>query len=489
MQVHRRRTGPSIAEFLDDDTLTVVGVSLTNTNRIYSAVRLACMLGRTCTTMRRVTGKVLEGILKLDSAQLEVFRTAMTGRSMLITGVAGTGKSQVVRAIREVSDTSRLGVTASTGAAAAMVGGSTVHSYFGLGMGNDKVERYVGKVFNPNNRVLRDRIVHTNRVIIDEVSMMDADLFDKIAALVKAVRERAGNTLRVQFVLVGDFLQLPAVHAKTKGFVFQSKAWKDHNVKVHELTKVHRQSNRGLLEVLSRIRRGVLTPEDEAFLKQNSAQQPHEDSVKLFATNDESDHHNRCILSRMPGKIHPFKCVDNGNPAALTSVTAMPELYLKVGALVMCLKNLPHARGTLVNGSVGRVSDVRVVESPPGMFNAHVDVLFKDYGEEGDDAFEFSHTFVTGCNPDNEFSVMQKDKVVATRFQIPLRLAWGVSIHKSQGATFDKICINLENCFECGQAYVALSRARTIAGMYIQGLAKKCVKANAVALSFYKNNS
>ena len=118
-----------------------------------------------------------------------------------------------------------------------------------------------------------------------------------------------------------------------------------------------------------------------------------------------------------------------------------------------------------------------------------MEVLFKDYGQSGDEEYEFSHTFVTGCNTDNEFSVTQKGKVVATRFQIPLRLAWGVSIHKSQGTTFDKISINLEKCFECGQAYVALSRARTILGMHIQGLSKKCVKANSSALSFYTQRS
>ena len=362
MQVYRIRRGPSIAKFLDDDTLILVGVSLTNTNRINSSVRIACTLGATCTTMRRVMGKVLEVILKLDSEQIEVFRTAMTGRSMLITGVAGTGKSRVVRAIREVSDPRRLGVTASTGAAAAMVGGTTVHSYFGIGRGDDTLDRYYTKVVC--DVVLRDRIVHTNRVIIDEVSMMDAALFDKIASLVKAVRARAGNTLPVQWVLVGDFLQLPAVHAKTKGFVFQSNAWQDHNVKVHELKRVHRQSNQCLLDVLSRVRLGIITPEDEAFLKQNSAQHPHEDSVKLFSTNDESDRHNLYILSRVQGNVHMFKCLDSGNRVALTYVTALPKLYIKVGALVMCLKNLPHAYGTLVNGSVGRVSDIQVEESP-----------------------------------------------------------------------------------------------------------------------------
>jgi ATP-dependent DNA helicase PIF1 len=488
MEVHKRIRGPSIAEFLDDDVLVIIGSSLVNGRTTYGAVKIACTLGRTCTTLRRVTGKVLESILKLDSTQLEVFRTAMEGKSILITGVAGTGKSQVVRAIRAVSEPSRMAVTASTGAAAALVGGTTVNSYFGLGIGNEKVERYVGMMYSHKNKATLQRIIHTNRVLIDEVSMMDADFFDKIVAVTRTIRERAGNTLPVQFILVGDFLQLPAVNARSRGFVFQSKSWEELKVKVHELTTVHRQCDSKLLDALSRIRKGEITDEDEKFINENSAQEPHQDCVNLFSTNDEADHHNRCMMSKIPAPIHPFRCVDSGDERALTAVTAPRELFVKTGAQVMCLKNISMAAGRLVNGSVGKVINVRLREAEPERITVFIDVEFTDYGDEGDDAHKFTHTFVTGCTQENEFSVMQKEKVVATRYQIPLRLAWAVSIHKSQGATFDKLCIDLSRTFECGQAYVALSRARTLGGMYIKNFTKKCVKANKVALSFYENN-
>eukprot|EP00966_Prymnesium_polylepis_P094208 2180653-Prymnesium_polylepis.1 len=195
MEVHKRIRGPSISEFLDDDVLIIVGSSLVNGRTTYGAVKIACTLGRTCTTLRRVTGKVLESILKLDSKQLEVFRSAMEGKSILITGVTGTGKSQVVRAIRAVSEPSRMAVTASTGAAAALVGGTTVNSYFGLGVGNEKAERYIGMLYSQKHKVTKDRIIHTNRVLIDEISMLDADFFDKLVVVTRSIRERAGNTL------------------------------------------------------------------------------------------------------------------------------------------------------------------------------------------------------------------------------------------------------------------------------------------------------
>ena len=488
MEVHKRVRGPSISEFLDDDVLIIVGSSLINGRTTYGAVKIACTLGRTCTTLRRVTGKVLESILKLDSKQLEVFRTAMEGRSMLITGVAGTGKSQVVRAIRAVSEPSRIAITASTGAAAALVGGTTVNSYFGLGVGNEKVERYIGILNSQKHKVTKERIIHTNRVLIDEVSMLDADFFDKLVVVTRSIRERAGNTLPVQFILVGDFLQLPAVNARSKGFVFQSKSWEELKVKVHELTTVHRQCDSKLLDALSRVRKGQITDEDVQFINENSAREPHQDCVNLFSTNDESDHHNRCMMAKIHAQIHPFRCVDSGDERAITSVTAPRELFLKAGAQVMCLKNISGAAGCLVNGSVGKVVDVRVRVSEPERITAYIDVEFTDYGDESDNAHKFMHSFVTGCTQENEFSVIQKEKVVATRYQIPLRLAWAVSIHKSQGATFDRACIDLSRTFECGQAYVALSRVRTLAGMYIKNLTKKCVKANSVALSFYKDN-
>lgn len=489
MIVVKKKREPSIVEFLDNDTLIMIGENLTHGRTIYGAVRLACILGRSCSAFRSITNSVLQSILQLDDDQLKVFQAAMKGDSILITGVAGTGKSQVVRAIRAVSNKERMGVTASTGAAAAMVGGSTINSFLGMGTGRENVEVYFSIVNGPQNKELKDRIVTTDRILIDEISMIDSTFFDKIHRLVNGVRARHGNTLPVQFILVGDFLQLPAVYADLNGFVFQSRAWKELDVKVFELKNVHRQTDPKLLGVLGRIRHGNLTHMDHAYLMENSAKEPHEDSVCLFAKNDDADFHNRVVLGKIHQPTHSFNCVDKGDEHALTAVTAQPKLFLKVGALVMCLKNISTSSMRLVNGSVGRVQRVDVVEAPPTIRNAHVTVEFTDYGDTGSSPRKFTHTFITGCTAENEFSVYKKEKVVATRYQIPLKLAWGVSIHKSQGATFDKLTVNMEGCFADGQAYVALSRARTLTGMHITGLSRRCVRANAVALNFYKQNS
>ena len=392
-----------------------------------------------------------------------------------------------------------MGITASTGTAAAMVGGCTINSFLGMGTGKEHIETYFSTVYAQRNKDLRDRIIKTDRILIDEISMIDGHFFDKIVCLVDGVRARYGNTLPVQYILVGDFLQLPAVSARQHGFAFQSNAWNQLGIRVFELKKVHRQTDPKLLEVLGRIRGGALNHTDHDFLMDNCAKTAHPDSVRLFAKNCDADAHNLQLLLSINERSHTFTSIDRGEQHALMAVTANPKLVLKVGALVMCLKNLSvcASRGRLVNGSVGRVLNVDVVVVDDGSTTltgipnrkAYVTVEFADYGDTGDTVRKFTHTFVTGCTQENEFSVYKKDKVVATRYQLPIKLAWGVSIHKSQGATFDKLVAKLEGCFADGQAYVALSRARTLAGMHITGLTKRCVKANAVAKNFYKTNS
>tara|TARA_B110001450_G_scaffold198426_1_gene187065 strand:- start:4273 stop:5433 length:1161 start_codon:yes stop_codon:yes gene_type:complete len=381
-----------------------------------------------------------------------------------------------------------MGVTASTGAAAAMVGGSTINSFLGMGTGKENAEVYLSFMYAAKNRALKERIVKTDCIIIDEISMIDSKFFDKIRTVVNVVRRRQGAK-PVQFIMFGDFLQLPAVSAQQNGFVFQSKTWNEMKVKVFELKKVYRQTDPKLMEVLGRIRGGDLSDADRAFLVENCAKEAHPDSVCLFAKNDDAETHNRIALGRIHTQTHRFDAIDSGDMYALNAVTAQPNLFLKVGALVMCLKNInvSASRHRLVNGSVGRVLSVDAVEAPPSTRRAHISVEFTDAGDAGDTPHKFIHTFITGCTTENEFSVYKNDKIAATRYQIPLKLAWGVSIHKSQGATFEKLTVNMHGCFADGQAYVALSRARTLAGMHITGLSSRGVRASAVALNFYKN--
>lgn len=484
----------------DDDAMTLVALKI--------PLRRRGALAKSCRRGRRIARRALGEELNLVEEQVSAFLDVMGGENVFITGGAGVGKSHLLKAIIRFLPKQGLAVTASTGCAAAVIGAATFHSTLALGMGGAPHYAIVKRICT-DNRWAYARLREMSTLVIDEVGMLTGNLFDKAGLVVGGVRRDYGRGHSsmmsnaeltvpfdtVQLVLCGDGLQLPPVGVEENKWLWESKCWAGLDLKTHVLSHVHRQQDVRFIECLQRMRKGCGTVGDHQYLLQNSAPVPHEGSLQLFATNQPADNHNEHCLHLLEGRMHPFTGVDSGNTSnmppdmlegILKSCPAPKKLFIKVGARVMCLKNISD---NLVNGTLGTVEAVApCYDEHNVLHHVNVDVLFD--GQLGEEPFK--HRFSTHipgepAEPQNLFTITGQDqRKLAQRIQIPLRLAWAVSIHKSQGMSLDRVSIDFARTFADGQAYTALSRVKTLSGAYIRGLSLRMLKMAAPkALAFY----
>ena len=451
---------------------------------------------------------ILQIELNLSDEQMKCFRDAMRGENVFITGGAGCGKSHILKKIIECKGNKNMAVTASTGCAAAIIGASTFHSTCALGLGKAPVKAIVHKIVN-ENRYAYLRIKSMKTLIVDEVGMLTGRLFDKAGDVIGMLRRMYGTTYDsitsnaqptapfddLQLILCGDALQLPPVDQDTEGWIFEAKCWKKLDFKVHVLSQVHRQQDVRFIQILQRMRMGQSTISDLSYLIQNSSKTPIPDCLKLYAVNAPADNENEMQLAELPGRAHRFFAIDSGsNPNIhesclkdiLKHCPCPSLLILKVGARVMCLKNVSE---NLSNGSIGTVEDI-FQSAGENQFTARVCVLVNFDGQLGSSSFK--HTFSTHIigeevQPENMFTIRgQNNNKLAQRIQIPLRLAWAVSIHKSQGMSLEGVHVDFQRTFAPGQAYTALSRVKTLPNCYIRGLKLSHMKMVAPkAVEFY----
>ena len=410
----------------------------------------------------------------LSDEQKDIARQIIeTRKCFLITGNAGTGKSFLLNWLR-----SRLtmAIAASTGIAALQIKGGTIHSWGGLGIGTKSagwiVENLLDKKVKYRDKTY-DRIKDCQRLVIDEISMLSAEMIDLLDAVCCIIRENEEPFGGIQVIFVGDFLQLPPVtkDKELPNFAFEASAWEAADTKVFLLTKVFRQEEELFARVLNKIRFDEIDEEVEEFLiarYEAVDPDPEHPPVILHTHNHGCDKVNRIELRKIPGEEKIFKADDTGKHesfiAQLDKDCMAPKLLtLKVGARVMLLVNLNPAEG-LVNGSLGFVREM-------GVFGITV---------------EFDNG-TTSTLEQETWSYMKGDDVLATRSQYPLRLAWAITIHKSQGMTLAKVEAHLDHCFADGQAYVALSRAQTSAGLFLRGKGVS-ISANKKAVDFYKRH-
>ncbi len=369
------------------------------------------------------------------------------GKNIFITGSAGTGKSYILNQLR--NDFPNMVITASTGAAAINVSGTTIHSYAGIGIGDRPADDIAWSLRQDTRR----NILYCSLLAIDEISMLSAETLDLIDEVFQIVRQSKLPFGGIQVIVIGDFLQLPPVGEEAH-FAFESKAW---NFETVLLEKVYRQNDAEFLASLAKIRFG------ESAEIPSYPVDPH--AIRLFALNRLADAYNLDKLRALTTKQQYYEAYDSGDPKGISTIykncLAPKDLYLKVGARVMLLVNKLDMG--LVNGSIGEV------------INAEDEVEVR-----------FDNGIVETFGKEIVARIMIDKVEIARRIQIPFRLAWGISIHKSQGLTLDKVYIDAQGIFECGQAYVALSRVRTKEGLSIVNLRPELIMANSKAVEFYK---
>lgn len=409
----------------------------------------------------------------LSDEQNRVLADMDAGKNLLITGPGGTGKSLLLKEAQRIFNDTTFAVCGSTGVAAVNVGGSTLHSWCGIGLGGDTPENLAQMAMR--NKPALNRIRFTEVMALDEISMISAELLDKVDMVFQIIRKNERPFGGMQMILFGDFLQLPPVEG---GFAFKAKCWDKAAITVHVLTKVFRQQDELFAATLGLLREGILTEKVKVVLRPRlTAVDPNPEIAPVYLTplNREADEINARKLRYLPGEAVTFSAEDKGTPSGLRLLEKCPipaKLSLKIGSRVMCCYNMDPHRG-IVNGTTGTVLSMVPAESPYTV--PSVDVVF-DNGE-----------YHTISPYQKELSV--DGKITATRKQIPLRPAHAVSIHKSQGLTLDKVEAHLRQTFEPGQTYVALSRVRTLEGLFLKGFNRENVSANPEALAFYRKNS
>jgi ATP-dependent DNA helicase PIF1 len=377
---------------------------------------------------------------------------------VLLTGRAGTGKSTLLSYFRERT-VKRVAVVAPTGVAAVNVGGQTIHSFFGLGIGSRPGS--VGKPTSSRKKVLSN----LDAVVIDEISMVRADLLDCMDEVLRACRGGGRPFGGVQLIMIGDLFQLPPVvpqsEAKTFSqayagpYFFHAKAWDQIGVQSVELSRVYRQEDPALVASLDRLRLGKMTPEDLAAFPARKVPVDELGVVRLTTTNAAAEAWNDRRLAELPGDAVTF-VGSVTEPFPDERLPAPHELSLKVGAQVMLVANDREKRW--VNGDVGVVRELVVGSSGPLM--AVVDIAGRGAYDIGQHAWE---TFAYAYDETTKKLVAE---TAGSYRQIPLKLAWAVTVHKAQGKTFDKVAIDFGyGTFAPGQAYVALSRARSLEGI------------------------
>ncbi|XP_060762504.1 ATP-dependent DNA helicase PIF1 [Neoarius graeffei] len=407
---------------------------------------------------------------KLSKEQMAVLEAVLRGKNVFFTGSAGTGKSFLLKRIVGSLPPKSTYATASTGVAACHIGGTTLHSFAGIGSGSAPLDQCLELAQRPG---VLQHWTSCKHLIIDEISMVEAEFFDKLESIARSVRRSTEPFGGIQLIVCGDFLQLPPVSkGKEKAsFCFQARSWRKCIHVNMELTEVRRQTDRTFISLLQAIRLGRVTEEVTAQLLKSAMNPIERDGIvatRLCTHKDDVELTNENKLKQLPGPLHVFEAVDS-DPMLVKTIDAQSPvghmLQLKVGAQVMLTKNLDVQRG-LVNGARGVVVDFLP-------------------GNQGLPRVRFLCGAV---------EVMKRERwtfkavggVYLSRQQLPLKLAWAISIHKSQGMTLDCVEISLARVFESGQAYVALSRARSLEGLRVMDFDPRVVQANPDVLMFYK---
>jgi ATP-dependent DNA helicase PIF1 len=387
--------------------------------------------------------------------------------NVFLTGGAGTGKSYVVQKFVDRVDPEKFPVLASTGAAAILIGGRTFHSYFGLGLMEGGVEATVERVLK-NKRVLK-RLTKAKGIIIDEISMISGQALEAAEKIACGAREDHRPWGGLKVIGVGDFAQLPPVPQQgRRDWAFQSETWNRSHFQCVEMRETQRARDVDFANILNTLREGTVDEAVRNLLDWRSHidEDPDFSGSILFARRDDVDRLNRMRLAALPGEATAYPTTFTGDEKYQTMVRRnlpIPEiLELKPGALVMFRQNDPMGRWA--NGTLGRI-----VECDDG------ELLVKLLKGRTVSVMPSSFRMLDGAG--NE---------LATVKNFPINLAYAVTIHKAQGATLDRVQVRLQNLWEPGQAYVALSRVRSSDDLFIDGWDVRSIIADPMVRNFHE---
>lgn len=393
----------------------------------------------------------------LNPEQLEAFEKVQKGDNILLTGLAGTGKSYTLNHIIKCTD-QNIGITAMTGSAAILIGGTTLHSYLGIGIGN-KPAMELANMIKFKKRYVYERIKKVDILIIDEISMMNSVLFDLVISLLKLLRPSLP-----QFIVCGDLFQLPPIE---HDLIFKSKSWKSLNIQTIELTKSERhKDDLEFMDILRELRFGRCSDEILAKLKETSDNKL-EDPILLYCKNEDVDKINDEKYDELIEKgarsfEYDLKYSCESGKIWAQSCKIPEKCKICVGAQVVLTWNIDMTCG-LCNGAKGIVREV-------GPYSVIVE--FKS---------------VSHCINYNR--VEHEDNKKTWISFMPLRLAYAITINKSQGMTLDCAKVVLSkgsSSFNYGRSYTALSRVRNLKCIQIVEVSKKSFIAHPDVLKFYE---
>lgn len=387
--------------------------------------------------------------------QGQALSVMMAGNSVFLTGAPGAGKTYLlnkfIRLARSLGK--NIAVTASTGIAATHIGGTTIHSWSGLGIREELTSR--DKSWLASNQRLFKRYNATDILVIDEISMLHGRRLDMVNQVCKLLRQNNAPFGGLQVILVGDLFQLPPVNRGDDliDFVHLSEAWAELNPKICYLSEQHRQKDGGLLDILEAMRANNLRKSHgEILLARKLDPKAGQATTRLYSHNIDVDAINHKQLAALPSDTKTYVMMTRGAKAKreqlIKSVLAPEILELKIGAEVMFVAN--NFGEGFVNGSRGQVVG---------------------FDEEDKPRVKLAGGKVIIVEP-HSWALMEDNKTKAEVTQLPLRLAWAITIHKSQGMSLDAAEIDLSKSFTPGMGYVALSRVRSLDGLYLKGINK-----------------
>lgn len=447
---------------------------------------------------------VIKKYKNLSNEQKIALEWCMKRESVFITGGAGTGKSYLIRKIIDELEKNNLKIliTASTGTAAYNINGRTVHNALGLKHKPEKNQMYT-----------KEHIINSiDVIVIDEISMISCELFDIIYEGINEIRFKNKINKNIQYILVGDFLQLPPVDKNNKNikFAFESKNWKKCINKIIELKLNFRNKNNIYLDILEKIRNGICTYEDEIFIKnlsKNSINYKEIIPTKIYITNREVNQENDNNLSKLKGKLYKYEMIyeknyniddddDNLNIKDLNDFLDniinncnIKCIDLKVGAQIIITRNISK---DVYNGCRGIVIG----------FKQDYEIKNNNIPDWKKEKISKIYEFIKKNNNVLPIIKLENDKTFILEpisfiydgmydsyvdiIQLPIKLAYAMTVHKCQGMSINKCIIKLNGIFVSGQTFVALSRITNLDNMKVINFNRKKVYADEKCINFYK---